>query len=136
MLLLLIVGLSIFVVAVLYFKIDAFSGYLNAFFYSYQMILLLIPESIRLDPFISFVIGITGFSGTGGRFGICIFNGMDNLDKLTMNYVAPGWMVVFTWFVGLCIPWSLCDFKFCWGKTDGQAGDNADNRKRKRDSFG
>ena len=136
MLLLLIVGLSIFVVAVLYFKIDAFSGYLNAFFYSYQMILLLIPGNIKLDPFISFIIGITGFSGTGGSFGICIFNGMDNLDKLAMNYVAPCWMVVFTWFVGLCIPSSLCDFKFCWGETDGQAGDNADGRKRRRHSFG
>lgn len=100
------------------------------------MILLLIPGNIKLDAFILFIIGITGFSVTGGRFEICIFNGMDNLEKLAMNYVAPCWMVVFTWFVGLCIPWSLCDFEFCWGKTDGQARDNADSRKRRRDYFG
>ena len=136
MLLLLVVGLSLLVVAILCLKVDAFSGYLNAFFYSYQMVLLLIPGNIKLDPFISFIIGITGFSGTGGSFGICIFNGMDNLDKLAMNYVAPGWMVAFTWFVGLCIPWSLCDFRFCWENTDGQAVDSADSRKRRRDSFG
>ena len=116
MLLLLIVGLSVLVVAVLFFKVDAFSGHLNAFFYSYQMVLLLIPDSIKLDPFISFMIGITGFSGTGGSFGICMYDGMDNLDKLGMNYVAPGWMLIFTLFVGFCAPYSLWESRFCRGR--------------------
>ena len=115
--------LSIFVMAILYFKIDAFSGYLNSYFYSYQMVLLLIPESVNMDVFISFIIGTTGFSGTGGKFGVCILDGMDNLDKIAVNYIAPTWMVIFTVFLGLCIPPSMWEYKWC-------------SRKKRRSSFG
>ena len=92
---------------ILYLNIDAFSGYLNAYLYSYQMIVLLIPENVQLDNFIAFVIGITGLSGTGGNFGICLFDGMNNLQKLVFNYVSPVCMVLFTIIMGIAIPEKL-----------------------------
>ena len=135
-LLLMVLVLSIFVIAILYFKIDAFSGYLNAYFYSYQMILLLIPENVNMDVFISFIIGTTGFSGTGGKFGVCIFNGMDNLDKIAVNYIAPAWMVIFTVFLGLCIPPSMWECKWCRRKREDLVVDSVDKKKKRRTSFG
>ena len=136
MLLLMVLILSIFVIAILYIKIDAFSGYLNAYFYSYQMILLLIPENVKMDVFISLIIGMTGFSGTGGKFGLCIFNGMDNLDKIAVNYIAPAWMVIFTVFLGLCIPPSMWECKWCRRKREDLVVDSVDKKKKRRTSFG
>ena len=44
--------LSLFVLIILYFNFDVFSGYLNAYLYVYQTIFLLIPNSVKLGPFI------------------------------------------------------------------------------------
>ena len=135
-LLLAVLVLSIFVMAILHFKTDAFSGYLNGYFYSYQMVLLLIPEKVNMDVFISFIIGITGFSGTGGKFGVCIFNGMDDLHKIAMNYIAPAWMVIFTVFLGLCIPPSMWECKWCRRKAEGLVVVSDDKKKKRQTSFG
>lgn len=125
----LFIVLCLLVMLILYFNIDAFSGYLNAYLYSYQMVMLLIPENVQLDKFISFVIGITSVQGTGDSFGICLFNGMDNLQKLAINYVAPSSMIFFTFIMGLVIPQKL------WQKIFYRRSSEAE-RDYRRNSFG
>ena len=53
-----------------------------------------------------------------------------------MNYIAPTWMVIFTVFLGLCIPPSMWECKWCSRKKDGLVLDSVDKKKKKRTSFG
>lgn len=104
---------SIFVLVVVYFNFDAFSGYLNAFLYSYQSLEMMLPETVTLDPFIGFVIGVLCLSGTGNTFGVCFFDGFNDLQKLAFNLLIPVYILVFTVVVGMCLPQAL------WGKLFG-----------------
>ena len=99
-----VVAASIFVLIVMYFNIDAFSGYLNAFLYAYQSLPLLLTENSKLDPFIQMIIGVVGLYGTGGQFGVCLFNGFDDLHKLGFNLAIPFYIILFTLIIGLCLP--------------------------------
>ena len=92
-----------FVLVVFYFNFDAFSGYLNAFLYSYQSIDTVLPEIIELDPFISVVIGILCLSGTGNTVGLCLFHGFTDLHKLGFNLAVPIYILLFTVFIGVCL---------------------------------
>ncbi|XP_047139651.1 uncharacterized protein LOC105844804 isoform X2 [Hydra vulgaris] len=89
---LLILGLLLFyfilLVALLYFDVD-FSGYFNVFFYWYQTIDLVIPANVQLTSGTLFLIGFSSLTGTGENTGFCLYNGLDNLTKLALNYVPP-----------------------------------------------
>eukprot|EP00795_Rhopilema_esculentum_P000238 gene238-9878_t len=98
---------SLFVLFVFYFNIDAFSGYLNAFLYSYQSIDTVIPETVTLDPFISCVIGLMCLSGTGNSFGLCLWDGFNDLHKLGFNLAVPLFILLFTILVGTCLSGEL-----------------------------
>lgn len=95
-----IIAMSAAVCMLLYFNFDAFSGYLNAFIYSYQMMVLLIPANIELNRISSSVIYIFSLQGTGNAGGVCLFHGMNNLQKLGVSYLIPGYMFLFTVFMG------------------------------------
>lgn len=96
-----------FVLVVFYFNFDAFSGYLNAFLYSYQTIDTIIPEVVQVDPFVGFIIGTLCLSGTGNSFGICLFNGFTDLQKLGFNLAVPFYILLFTVFIGKCLSGAL-----------------------------
>ncbi|KAK3701732.1 hypothetical protein QZH41_018895 [Actinostola sp. cb2023] len=87
----------IFVLFVLKIDLDIFTAYLNAWLYSYQIILHLIKvENEVFDPFISFVIGLANW-----RFhvtGFCFIPGLTNFYKLGINYILP-FYVLFLLFV-------------------------------------
>ncbi|XP_065671409.1 uncharacterized protein LOC136089367 [Hydra vulgaris] len=70
--------------------VDEFFGYFNVFFYWYQMIDLIIPVNVQLTRCSLFIIGIFSLNGTGGNTGICLFNGLNNLCKIFLNYVPTG----------------------------------------------
>ena len=93
---------SVFVLVVFFFNFDAFSGYLNAFLYSYQSVNTVIPETVQLDPFIGVVIGTLCLSGTGNTFGICLWDGLTDLQKLGFNLAVPFYILLFTIFIGFC----------------------------------
>lgn len=104
-LLLLFGGLSIIVIILLYFSFDAFSGYLNAFLYSYQMMPLLIPKYMERKLGISlFMIHSIGMQGSGGKVDFCLFGGIDNLDKMLINYTFAGYTLLFTFLIGILLP--------------------------------
>ena len=98
---------SLFVLVVFFFNFDAFSGYLNAFLYSYQSVGTVLPETVGLDPFIGIVIGVLCLSGTGNTFGICLWDGLTDLQKLGFNLAVPIYILLFTVFIGTCMPRKL-----------------------------
>ena len=97
--LLLIVVLSLFVFFVLFLNIDSYPTYLNAFLYSYQVIPLIngfqLPGE-HYDPFISVVVGLSGFAGSGdAKIGVCLWDGMTNIQKIAFNYFVPSYIIFF-----------------------------------------
>ncbi len=96
-----VLAASLFVIVVMYFNFDFFSGYLNAYLYAYQTVNLMFVENVKLDPFIGMIIGITCLSGTGNTFGLCFYDGFNNLQKLGFNLGVPLYILLF--LVTLCI---------------------------------
>ena len=89
--------LSMLVLFVLFQNVDTYSWYFNGFFYSYQIIPLFLHGNNHFDAFISVVIALVTWSGTGHMdFGVCIWKGMTDLNKLAFNYIFPTYLVIFT----------------------------------------
>ena len=80
------------VLVVLRIELDIFTTYLNAWLYSYQIITFLVQEGQYLDPFITFIIGVANWRVKG--IGICLFHGMNNLQKLGINYILPSYVLL------------------------------------------
>ena len=88
MLILFFLILTFLVFLILYFKLDFFSGYLNCWLYTYQIIFLLVPDHLLIvDPFLNFVVRLTNLKFAFGS--MCIWNGMNDLMKTSFGYVAP-----------------------------------------------
>lgn len=106
------VGLTVLVFAILLINLDAHSTYLNGFLYSYQIIPFLLSDEQYTDFIISFVIALTNVSGTGKlQKGICIWVGMNNMQKLLLNYLTPSYLIVCTMVFGaLSSVWRRCPF--------------------------
>ena len=96
-LILILAGLTVVVLAIIYFELDFFSGPLNSWLYTYHIIHLLPYSESYLDPFINFVISLTNgtFDISSGK---CFWSGMDALQKLTLEYVTPFYCVIFLYF--------------------------------------
>ena len=80
--------LTVLVLIIIYINFDPFSAYLNAWLYSYQVIILLLPEGITLDPFLTFIIGLANVRIVGFG-GVCMWSSIDDLQKLAFNYLLP-----------------------------------------------
>ena len=126
-----ILVLSIFSGIIFRLNIDVFSGYLNAYLYCYQMMPLLMPGNIEFDPFISFIIGVTSLGGTGGNFGTCLYDGMNNLDKMFLNYAIPSYVVFCTIVFGLWVPQKIWEKLFCCCNSE-----NGNDSQVRNHSFG
>ena len=84
----LVLFLTLMVLVIMFVNFDPFSAYLNAWLYSYQVILFLLPEGITLDPFLLFIVGLANVRIIGFG-GVCMWSGMDDLQKLAFNYLLP-----------------------------------------------
>lgn len=80
------------VLTVFRINLDIFTTYLNTWLYSYQIILFLLEEGQALDNVISFIITLANWRIKG--VGICIYPGLNNLEKLAINYVCPVYVLV------------------------------------------
>ena len=83
---------TLLVLLVLRIEVNIFTTYLNTWLYSFQIILYLIQEGQSLDPFISFVIGLANWRLS--NVGVCLFDGMNNLQKLGINYLLPAFVLL------------------------------------------
>ena len=95
------IGLALIVVVVIIMLIDLdfFTGYLNAWLYSYQVMKLLTPDGFEFDPFIEFFIAFTNIRIRFGDHGFCLAKGLDNADKLMIMYVIPTYVIVVVWLL-------------------------------------
>ncbi|XP_068686541.1 uncharacterized protein [Montipora foliosa] len=102
-------GLVLLVVIVMLIDLDFFTGYLNAWLYSYQVMKLLTPEKFQFDPFIEFVIGLVNIQIRFGHHSICFAKGLDDADKLMMMYAIPTFILMVVsflkWLVGAYPNW-------------------------------
>ena len=86
--------LLLVVMAIMLIDLDFFTGYLNAWLYSYQVMKIITPEGFTFDPFIEFIIGLANFQFKTGGGGICFAAGLDDADKLAIMYALPTYVLV------------------------------------------
>ncbi|KAL9973300.1 hypothetical protein ACROYT_G019732 [Oculina patagonica] len=86
--------LLLVVMGVMLIDLDFFTGYLNAWLYSYQVMKVITPDGFTFDPFIEFVIGLANFQFKTGGGGICFAAGLDDADKLAIMYALPTYVLV------------------------------------------
>ena len=90
--LLLLIPFGIFflvvVMLILIVDLDAFTGCLNAWLFSYHVMKLLTPENFEFNPFTEFLISL---SKAKVEFGgnLCVAERLDEVDKLMLMYTVP-----------------------------------------------
>ena len=94
--LLLLYGLILLgvVMGIMLIDLDFFTGYLNAWLYSYQVMKVITPAGFKFDPFMEFVIGLANFQFKTGTGGVCFAAGLDDVDKLAIMYALPTYVLV------------------------------------------
>ena len=97
-------GFLLVVVIVMLVDLDFFTGYLNAWLYSYQIMDLLTPDGFHFDPFIEFITAFTNVHIEIGGQSFCLATGLDDADKLMLMYGIPVYVLIvvaiLTWLVG------------------------------------
>ena len=92
-------GLLLVVVIIMLIDLDFFTGYLNAWLYSYQVMKLLTPDGFEFDPFIEFFIAFTNIRIHVGENSFCLAKGLDDADKLMIMYAIPTYVIVVVWLL-------------------------------------
>ena len=84
-LLLLIFVLTVVVFLVILVNVDTYASSLNALLYSYQIISLSTHGNTTLDIFIKIVIDLSTADGTRMAYGVCLWDNMNDLEKIALN---------------------------------------------------
>lgn len=97
----LLLCLTFLVFVIFKINLDVFTCYLNVWLYFYQVISLVtgVHGDIALDPFIEFIIGLAQITING--FGSCLWEGMDNLQKLGFSYLLPVYVFIVVFIISL-----------------------------------
>ena len=99
-LLLLLLFLTLVVIIIMLFNLDTYATSLNAFLYSYQVIPLCTHGNTYIDTFMRVVIGVATLSGSGNLgVGVCLWKGMNDLEKIALNYIIPFYMLLCTYVI-------------------------------------
>ena len=85
--------LLLLVMGIMLIDLDVFTGYLNAWLYSYQVMSLLIPDGFQFNPFSEFVIALTNFQIQVGGHSFCLAKKWDDADKLMVMYAMPVYVI-------------------------------------------
>jgi len=88
---------------VMLIDLDFFTGYLNAWLYSYQVMKVITPDGFKFDAFIEFLIGLANFQFKAGSGGICFAEGLDDADKLAIMYALPTYVLVLVILLAKCV---------------------------------
>ena len=107
LLLLLVYGMVLVVVVmvIMLIDLDFFTGYLNAWLYSYQVMKVITPDGFKFDHFIEFIIGLANFQLKVGSGGICFAEGLDDADKLVIMYALPTFVLVVVVVLAKSVGW-------------------------------
>ncbi|XP_065672811.1 uncharacterized protein LOC136090311 isoform X2 [Hydra vulgaris] len=115
----------VLLIALSFIDVDEFFGYFNVFFYWYQMIDLVTPVNVELTRGTLFLIGFISLNGTGGNTGFCLFDGLNNLAKLVLNYVPTVLFLITAFTLHFNFIWKL----FCCNNYKTLSTVEADNRR-------
>lgn len=88
------VVLLLVVMGIMLINLDVFTGYLNAWLYSYQVMRYLAPDGFLFNPFSEFVIALTNCQIQVGDNSFCLVKGLDDADKLMVMYLIPVYVIV------------------------------------------
>ena len=88
------VGLLLIVMGIMLIDLDVFTGYLNAWVYSYQVMRYLAPDGFTFNSFSKFVIALTNCQIKVGSKSFCLVKGLDDADKLMVMYLIPVYVLV------------------------------------------
>ena len=89
----------VLVIVIMLINVDFFTGYLNAWLYSYQVMDLLTPDELQFDQFIQFVIGLSNFRLHLYKHGFCLAKSLDDADKLMIMYGLPTFVILTVWML-------------------------------------
>ena len=97
----LLVCLTVLVFIIFSINLDVFTCYLNVWLFFYQVVqhVIVVHRDITLDPVIWFVIGLAEITING--FGGCLWEGMDNLQKLGLSYLLPVYVFLVVFVISL-----------------------------------
>ena len=93
------------VLGIMLIDLDFFTGYLNAWLYSYQVMKVITPDGFKFDGFIEFIIGLANFQLRVGSGGICFAKGLDHADELVIMYARPTYVIVLVILLAKAIGW-------------------------------
>ena len=96
-LVLIAVIVGVLVILTMLIDLDVFTGYLNAWLYSYQVMELLTPDEFQFDPFMEFFIGLSNLRIQLFRHSFCLAEGLDDADKLVIMYALPTFVMLVVW---------------------------------------
>ncbi|XP_020603402.1 uncharacterized protein LOC110042376 [Orbicella faveolata] len=86
--------LLLIVMGIMLIDLDVFTGYLNAWVYSYQVMRYLVPDGFLFNNFSEFVIALTNCQIKVGSNSFCLVKGLDDADKLMVMYLIPVYVIV------------------------------------------
>lgn len=92
-------GVIALVVLIMLINVDFFTGYLNAWLYSYQVMNLLTPDEFQFDPVIQFIIALSNCRLHLYTNGFCLAKGLDDADKLMIMYALPMFVILTVWLL-------------------------------------
>ena len=88
------VGFLLVVIIIMLIDLDVFTGYFNAWLYSYQVMKLLVPDDFDFNPVSEFVINLSNIQIDVADHGFCFAKGIDDADKLMLMYAIPVYVIL------------------------------------------
>lgn len=86
--------LLLVVMVIMLIDLDVFTGYLNAWVYSYQVMSYIAPDGFIFNSFSEFVIALTNCQIKVGSKSFCLIKDLDDADKLMAMYLIPVYVIV------------------------------------------
>ena len=74
--------------------LDVFTGYFNAWLYSYQVMNLLVPDDFQFHPVSQFLINLSNIRIQVPNHSFCFAASIDDLDKLMLMYAIPVYVIL------------------------------------------
>ena len=88
------VGVLLIVMGIMLIDLDLFTGYVNAWVYSYQVMRYLAPDRFTFNTVSAFVIALTNCQIKVGSESFCLVKDLDDADKLMVMYLVPVYVIV------------------------------------------
>ena len=88
------IGLLLLVMLIMLINLDAFTGYLNAWLYSYQVMILLKKDEMKFDKIVHFIIGLSELQIKLDGKGLCLAEHLHEVDVLFISYSVPAYVLL------------------------------------------